>query len=387
MDKSLEITGELRARRTGAPKYSRLKTFLEGELAKDRLKPGDALPSELDLAANFAMSRSTVRQALAELQRDGLIRRVRGKGTYVEEQDSPDVDRDLDTFALIVNETREPAYTSLLHGFGEAMRKSHGQTIICGTENDLDKQGTTILQLLNRGIGGVAMVPTIDRPTPHYQIQPLQKQGIPVVFCHRGVEGVQAPLLPIRFDDVGRMAGEVLIKQGHSRVAFFSSNPLPNALDPYVQGLREALRAAGSDLPEKFTFCTTQPLHHDEEALKEGIERMCSEPDRPTGIVTTSDLYGETIYLMLQSLGLRVPQDISLVSEGGPLREGATIRKISSVIVPEEEIGRQAAKLLHQMCNGERPIYNTEEIVVPLRFYQGQTLGPPPEHVRCLATM
>ncbi len=386
MDESLEIVGGLKARRVRAPKYSRLKSYLEGELSKGRLKPGEALPTELDLSENFGLARSTVRQALAELQRDGLIRRVRGKGTFVEDQDSPRLRRDLNTFALVVNETRDPSYSSLLHGFGEATRQLHGQTLICGTDNNLDKQGTTILQLLDRRIGGVALVPATDRPTPDYQIRPLQEHGIPLVFCHRGVEGVRAPLLPIRFNDVGRMAGEALTKQGHRRVAFFSLNPLPTyAL--YEQGLREAMLAADSDLPERFVFRNTLPHDLEEEALLKGLERMCRDPDRPTGIFTTYDPIAEMIYLLLERLGLRVPQDISLVSEGGPFREGAITRKLSAVIVQEEEIGIQAAKLLHQMCDGERPIYDTEEIVVPLSFYQGQTLGPPPEHIRPLATM
>ena len=68
------------ARRGGTYKYSRIRGYLEGELAEGRLKSGESLPTELDLAEQFGVARSTVRQALAELQRSGLIRRVGGKG-------------------------------------------------------------------------------------------------------------------------------------------------------------------------------------------------------------------------------------------------------------------------------------------------------------------
>ena len=114
---------------------------------------------------------------------------------------------------------------------------------------------------------------------------------------------------------------------------------------------------------------------------------MCQGPDRPTAIFTTWDAAAEMIYLLLGHFGLRVPEDIFLVGEGGPVRLGAIIQKLSSVIVQEEEIGRQAAKLLCQMRDGERPIDNDEEIVVPLSFYEGQTLGPLPKEIRCLETM
>ena len=70
---------------------------------------------------------------------------------------------------------------------------------------------------------------------------------------------------------------------------------------------------------------------------------MCQGPDRPTAIVTTWDPTAEMIYLLLERLGLRVPQDISLVCEAGPSRQGAIARKLSSVIVEEEEIRGQTA--------------------------------------------
>ena len=41
-----------------------------------------------------------------------------------------------------------------------------------------------------------------------------------MVFCHRRVEGIAAPLLAIPFHEVGRLAGQALAERGHRRVAF-----------------------------------------------------------------------------------------------------------------------------------------------------------------------
>jgi GntR family transcriptional regulator, arabinose operon transcriptional repressor len=240
---------------------------------------------------------------------------------------------------------------------------------------------------LDRRPGGVAIVPTTDRSTPEYQIRPLQEHGIPVVFCHRGVKGIRAPLLPIQFAEVGRRAGQALVQQGHRRVAFFSPNPSPLIYSPYEAGFRDAVEAVGGELPRKFVFQgpnVWSDIDTQEQAFLEGLQRMCRGPDRPTAIFTTYDPTAEMIYLLLERLGLRVPQDISLLSEGDRSRQGAIARKLSSVIVEEEEIGRQAARLLCQMRDGERAINDKEEIVVPLGFYEGQTLGPPPAEIRAL---
>src|ERR1035437_10731101 len=69
----------------GMPKHERLRAYLLKELSGGRLKPGDALPTEHALAISAEVSRNTVRHALAELARSGLIRRGRGCGTFVDE--------------------------------------------------------------------------------------------------------------------------------------------------------------------------------------------------------------------------------------------------------------------------------------------------------------
>ena len=47
-----------------------------------RLKPGELLPSENQLAKEMSITRVTVRHAMASLENDGLIRRIQGKGTF-----------------------------------------------------------------------------------------------------------------------------------------------------------------------------------------------------------------------------------------------------------------------------------------------------------------
>jgi GntR family transcriptional regulator len=65
--------------------YSRVETVLAGEIADGALKTGDQLPTEDDLIARFEVSRITVRRAIQNLVRRGLVEIRRGKGTFVAE--------------------------------------------------------------------------------------------------------------------------------------------------------------------------------------------------------------------------------------------------------------------------------------------------------------
>ncbi|MFP5022912.1 GntR family transcriptional regulator [Pseudonocardia phyllosphaerae] len=64
------------------PKHEQLRTLLAEGIARD-FAPGDPFPSERQLCLDHGVSRVTVRAAVGQLERDGLLTRVRGKGTYV----------------------------------------------------------------------------------------------------------------------------------------------------------------------------------------------------------------------------------------------------------------------------------------------------------------
>jgi GntR family transcriptional regulator len=64
------------------PKHEQLRAVL-AELVSERLSPGDLLPSERQLCLDHGVSRITVRDAIGRLVSEGLLVRVRGKGTYV----------------------------------------------------------------------------------------------------------------------------------------------------------------------------------------------------------------------------------------------------------------------------------------------------------------
>lgn len=70
-------------RSSPVPFYFQLKKILEQEVAAGRWAPGERFPSEPEICQHFDVSRTTVRQALAELESEGVIRREKGRGTFV----------------------------------------------------------------------------------------------------------------------------------------------------------------------------------------------------------------------------------------------------------------------------------------------------------------
>ena len=72
-------------RASPVPFYFQLAEALEEEIVSGRWQPGTRIPSENELCGHYGLSRTTVRQALARLGQEGLVRRDKGRGTYVSE--------------------------------------------------------------------------------------------------------------------------------------------------------------------------------------------------------------------------------------------------------------------------------------------------------------
>jgi GntR family transcriptional regulator len=85
MKRVRSVAGEsvLPKNRNGLPAYQRIQTAILKRIEGGHLRPGDAVPSERDLAKIHQVSLMTARHALASLEREGLVERRRGIGTFV----------------------------------------------------------------------------------------------------------------------------------------------------------------------------------------------------------------------------------------------------------------------------------------------------------------
>lgn len=359
-------------------KRERIHALLLGEIASGRLRPGDSLPTEHQLAEMMQVSRSTVRQTLGDLEKEGVVRRVRGQGTFVTERSVGEQLAKIEALAIVLPDTRTGYMPSLQRGFGGECHQNQQHMVVCDTDQDIYKQADAILRLIDRRVEGVAIVPPTTASTPLHHIRPLHDQNIPVVFCHRRVAGIHAPLVTFSGHEVGCMAGRVMGERGHRTVSYFGACREELA-DQYEIGLRDSICQFGGTLSETHVHIGTHthgsvPAEH-ERAVKEKLEQILAGPNPPTAIMVSFDSSAESLYLQLGQLGLRVPEDISLVSFGGTWRDGAIARKLTSVTVDEADLGRQAARLLREIHEGSRPLDSDEEIVLPLSLSEGQTLG------------
>lgn len=359
-------------------KYQRILDHLYAEIFSGRVGPGDALPTEAELAESLGISRGTIRHALDKLVQDGVIYRVQGRGTFVSTEQRRQARQQLDVFALIAPQLREGLYPSLVQGFERSSGAMHHQVLIGNSNNDASRQGDLILQMIDRSVGGVALVPITISTTPAYQIRQLHKNQIPVVFCHRSIDDVSAPCVTWSGHEVGRQAAIALADQGHRHVGFVYDYRTPMS-DSYEQGLRAAL--ADYDLLEgKITTAEYGPRQTGTSTSKQiqlALDKLFAMPKRPTAVFCGNVTDAEQVYLHAEARGLKVPRDLSLIAFGGTWRAHGLAERISCVAVDEVALGERAAEVLNEMRSGKRALDSDERIEFGVTLLPGETIGPP----------
>lgn len=94
------------------PVYYQLKEAIKGKIAEGTWRVGDCIASERELSEKYEVSRMTIRQALGELVQEGILRREKGKGTFVCE---PEVkQKDVMSFTDIIKRTGKELQTEVL---------------------------------------------------------------------------------------------------------------------------------------------------------------------------------------------------------------------------------------------------------------------------------
>ncbi len=351
------------------------------------LTPGERLPTISEFSRQIHLPANVVSRAFARLQSEGLLVSRKRAGTYVRSRlpqtdpnGSPIVRTQVRVFALVGPELTGGYYPLLQRGLDFAASQRGYQIITSNTGNDVRHQADTILQLIDKAVAGAALVPATIGPSPAHHIRQLQRSGIPVVLLHRGIEGVQAPLLQIPAKNVGRLAAQQLIEAGHRRIAYCTGQRTGAAIG-YENGFRETLEQAGIKLPDNHVLhgniTTTDEANYNtfEKTFSVWFKSLMARNDAPTALFTSFESIGEIAYITALQHGLRLPQDLSIVTVSGRERWGVAARRLSCVTLDEEAAGKFTAQLLDEMSREKRPLVDDTIFPIELGFDPAHTLA------------
>ncbi len=334
---------------------------------------GGRLPTEVELAEQLGVSRETVRRAAGALQREGLLVKVRRRGTFARPPRGP---------------LQLPAPGPKTLGYLQAdYRTARGQEeAVNRAVSGLMLQGA----LAEAGAAGLRLV---VQHTPHTRLregfaelhQHTPMSG--VVFASYGEEkvlrrvvGLGLPALLLDHDlhlprvnsvrddsfEDARQAVLYLAGLGHRRVAF--AQWLQADLNPWrLRGYRRGLRDAR--LPRRRVWEVLTELT--EAGARRVVDRWLGLAPRPTALYCFNNTLARFVVDEVRRRGLRVPQDLSVVGAGGEDVPGLTCLQVDWY-----GMGRLAVQvLLRAVADPDR--HTPEHLLVAHTLRAGETTAAP----------
>ena len=362
------------------PAHRRISDEIAARIESGEYPTGAKLPSEPRLAAEFRVSRGTLRQALASLHQGGYVDPMPGRGTFVRGPRPRLPESRRRVVGLIVPSVTRPALPEVLMAIEDELH-DRGYSLLVGTSgNTLEQEKGRVQRILGEGVSGMIVLPIDGRPDPVAYRQ-LLDASFPVVLIDRHIVGLSIDaVLP---DNVGGafVAVSHLIELGHRRIAFISSDNLTTtSVLERLQGYQQALRAHDIPVDPELIFARLPAIPPDEsdedqviEANARRIVRFLSSRPLPTGIFALHDRIAISVLAASAELGLRVPEDLALVGfDDDPLAQTLRV-PLTTIAQPRDQIGRTAARMISDRIEGRRT--ETARIVLPTQLVIRRSSG------------
>ena len=304
-----------------------------------------------DVAQLAGVSTATVSRALMNPEKVSSSTRKRVEEAVLEAGYSPNsLARNLrrnesKTIVTIVPDICDPYFTEIIRGIEDAAME-HGYLVLLGDSGQQKKRENSFVNLVfTKQADGMLLLGT---DLPFDVSKPEQKNLPPMVMACEFAPELELPTVHIDNLTSAFEAVNYLTQMGHKRVAEIAG-PDQAALSSFRhQGYQQALRRAGITMNP--TYCVKGDF-----SFKDGVKavkQLLALPEPPTAIFCHNDTMAIGAIQEAKRLGLRVPQDLSVVGFDDIQFAEYCDPPLTTISQPRYEIGRQAMLMMLELLRG-----------------------------------
>jgi len=352
------------------PLYQRIHTHLKQRIEDGEWAHGAVLPSEFELCELYHISRGTVRQVLARLEEEKLVRRERGRGTFVTRPTTqkPANGMGNHSIAFIVPYVRDSFVSTILLGL-ESIARANGYVVVFShVENDLEKQELALRQAIQQEISGIILYPVNSKDTTPTLLDLAQKD-FPLLLVDRYIRGLYTDFVASDNFGGGLLATRHLLRLGHRRIAFLSWKEPATSKEHRKVGYRQALIEAGIPLNPDLEWEVIGYPDIDQGALAEQM----AQPERPTAIFAANDQLAIAVQRVARTLKLNIPQDLALVGFDNLEISAQLDIPLTTVAQAAFDLGKVAGKLVMQKIG--RTSIHLQQSILPTQLIVRSSCG------------
>lgn len=350
------------------PIYLQIQEHFKQLIRNGQLNAGDKFPTEKQLMDQFGVSRMTVSNALTQLSKEGWIYRIPGRGSFVSPSLDPvakdDAAPDRRMVGIILPLLEDFFAIRLVRGIYSMFENSDYYVSIMLTRNSKEREKEAIQELIKSGAAGLIIFP-IDAETYNEEIVLLKLNNFPLVLVDRYLPGFETNCVCSDNFTGAQLAVRHLWELGHRNIAICSDIPTSTVtVEERVNGYMESLKQKGSMINPAF-IVTDCSLKNSMEGSEDSLSKLVRS-GMATAYITLNLRLGMHLAGIVKKLGLKVPEDVSIVTYDNPSSGYDDSCAFTHIDQYEESIGKKSAELLLSLLgSGDRPAKPHKWIVQP----------------------
>ncbi len=336
---------------TQIPAYHAIYEALRKE-AETADSDGVRIASNRELAERFSVGQSTVVRAINLLKEEGWAYGRQGKGTYLCRRPEPAGISQITVIASALD-ADTAIYSKALD---EVLDSERYSLAVCSTHADLNRYQQVVSHAGSLRPAGIIILSMPQEICP-VDPQPLIDAGVPVVVIGEPIPGLICDRVVFAKENSAERAAHCALAQGHRNIGVFLSSPPREESASFLAGLRRELAEGGVELPDDhvFRFGISHGYSSNPDPYldaQEQVAGLLSEGLSCKTLIFSHDYPAVGALRAILAAGIRVPEEMQVISGLRCSVEGATPMKLTTVASHRERQARLAGRLLMKRLGG-----------------------------------
>ena len=315
------------------------------------------------IAQRAGVSPATVSRVLSQADynvnaslRKKVIQTAEEAGFFVKTKETAAVeDTEKIEIAMIVPNLSNPYFWQIAMGVESEAHQKNVNVYLCNSLRETAQETKYMHSLHQKGISGILLSPI---STDYSEIIALQKQGMNIVLLEQSAPALNCRKVLFNYLSAAKMAMSHLTTNGHSDIAFVTSPITQDSRRDIFLGYQLGLLDAGLTFQENHVITAQSESEFSSEFYEYELGRACSIPftkliPRPTAVLCLNDMIALGFIAGLQSMGIRVPQDVSVIGLDNIHAGLMSTPTLTTVSQPAFEIGKLAYKMLMEAIRAD----------------------------------
>jgi len=309
-----------------------------------------------DIAKQLGISFSTVAKALnddpvvAELTRKRVKKKAEEMGYFPNLMAIGLRSKSTHSIGVILNDLENPTRSYIIKQISIEMVRYGFTTFIFDSAYDKKLEERNITNLLSRMPDGILISPVEKDFSNIHQLENVYDRTIILSKKH---EGFLTNYVHMDHVKGGYLAASKMLAMGHKKNLIIMEPPnYPSAVQFYA-GIKEAHHEFGFEFDDRYISYAFPNLEGGTNALERFFDKQRKKFKLPiTGVIASNDLMAIGVYQAAQNLGIRIPDQISVIGYDDLPIATLVTPKLSTLIYPKEKIANYCTEILIAKITG-----------------------------------